>query len=38
MFWTPEKHYLSDPFDTESELESAIREVSEVLFRQSNLA
>jgi hypothetical protein len=28
MFWTPEKHYLNDPFEAESELESAIAEVS----------
>jgi hypothetical protein len=24
MFWTPEKHYLNDPFEAESELEAAI--------------
>jgi|GEM_PF-3536118 len=28
MFWTPEKHYLNDPFEAEAELESAIAEVS----------
>jgi hypothetical protein len=31
MFWTPEKHYLNDPFEAESELESAIAEVSATL-------
>ena len=32
MFWTPEKQYLNDPFEAESELESAIAEVSATLF------
>ena len=32
MFWTPEKHYLDDPFDTEAQLEAAISVVSNTLF------
>ncbi len=32
MFWTPEKHYLNDPFESEAQLEAAITEVSATLF------
>jgi hypothetical protein len=32
MFWTPEKNYLNDPFEAESQLEAAITEVSATLF------
>ena len=32
MFWAPKDHYFNDPFETESQLESAISEVSETLF------
>jgi len=32
MFWTPEKKYLNDPYETESQLGAAIAEVSATLF------
>lgn len=32
MLWTPEKQYLNEPFEAESQLESAIAEVSATLF------
>lgn len=32
MFWTSKDRYLNDPFETESQLESAIAEVSATLF------
>jgi len=32
MFWTPETYYLNDPFETETQLEAAIAEVSSKLF------
>ncbi len=32
MLWTPEKHYLDDPFETEAQLEAAIAVVSATLF------
>lgn len=32
MLWTPEKQYAADPFETESQLESAIIQVSKALF------
>ena len=32
MLWTPEKHYLDDPFETEAQLEAAIAAVSATLF------
>lgn len=32
MLWTPEKQYANDPFETESQLESAIAEVASSLF------
>ncbi len=32
MFWTSDKHYLNDPYETESQLEAAIAEVSATLF------
>ncbi len=32
MFWTSKDRYLNDPFETESQLESAIAEVSPTLF------
>jgi hypothetical protein len=32
MLWTPDKQYLNDPFENEPQLETAILEVSDVLF------
>jgi hypothetical protein len=32
MLWTPDKHYLNDPFETEAQLEAAINEVVGILF------
>ena len=32
MLWTPEKQLANEPFETESQLESAIAEVSGTLF------
>jgi hypothetical protein len=32
MLWTPDKQYLNEPFEAESQLESAIVEVSATLF------
>ena len=32
MLWTNKDHYLNDPFETESQLESAIGDVSATLF------
>ena len=32
MLWTPDKQYANDPFESESQLEAAINEVSKTLF------
>ena len=32
MLWTPDKHYLADPFEDEAQLEAAIVSVSSTLF------
>ena len=37
MFWTPEKNYLNDPFETEAQLEAAIAEVSATLFGSNRI-
>lgn len=37
MLWTPEKHYLDDPFETEAQLEAAIAVVSATLFGPSRI-
>src|SRR5713101_474935 len=37
MLWTPDKQYSNDPFDSESQLEAAIAQVSKELFGQNRI-
>src|SRR6185437_9323829 len=37
MLWTPDKHYLNDPFETEAQLEAAIADVADILFGASRI-
>jgi hypothetical protein len=37
MFWTSKDQYLNDPFETQSQLECAIAEVSATLFGPSRI-